>query len=193
MTCVMSEAAKIKRGIKVTSLEAIDEGADHEAYISLDESLADRNAEDPFDIVRRNEDYPAIMDMEGVRGNLMVGVLWLQPERCKHVTRQSVPSTQICACRVGRTRNQFHFTETNLSHQRRSRRCSLRSIDRSISPTYRVNKTSLSADSANCKSLSSLIEAIRCSMSAFRLTQLLASVTRWSIKRINRLSSNLPA
>jgi len=65
-TCVMSEAAKIKRGIKVTSLEAIDEGADHEAYISLDESLADRNAEDPFDIVRRNEDYPGIMDMEGV-------------------------------------------------------------------------------------------------------------------------------
>ncbi len=65
-TCVMSEAAMIKRGIKVTSLEAIDEGADDEAYISLDESLADRNAEDPFDVVRRNEDYPAIMDMEGV-------------------------------------------------------------------------------------------------------------------------------
>ena len=65
-TCAMSEASRIKHGFKVVSLEAIDEEADHEAYISLDESLADRNAEDPFDIVRRREDYPAIMDLEGV-------------------------------------------------------------------------------------------------------------------------------
>jgi hypothetical protein len=64
--CVMSEASRIKHGIKVGSLEALDEGAGHEAYISLDESLADRNAEDPFDVVRRSEDFPAIMDMEGV-------------------------------------------------------------------------------------------------------------------------------
>ena len=65
-TCVMSEAARLKHGIKITSLESVDEEADDEAFMLFRESLADAAAEDPFDVVRRSQDYPAIMDLEGV-------------------------------------------------------------------------------------------------------------------------------
>jgi len=65
-TCAMSEASRIKHGFKVVSLEAIDEEADGEAFIRLDESLADHDADDPFDVVRRGMDYPYIMEREGV-------------------------------------------------------------------------------------------------------------------------------
>jgi hypothetical protein len=63
-TCVLSDAARIKHGLTIISLEALDEDADDDILVKFKESLADRDAEDPFEVVRRAADYPAIFEMK---------------------------------------------------------------------------------------------------------------------------------
>lgn len=65
-SCVLSKGAKIKHGLKVTSLDSTDEGSVTAPRSQLTESLEDRDTENPFDIVRRRSDYPWIMDREEV-------------------------------------------------------------------------------------------------------------------------------
>lgn len=61
--CVMSEAARVRRGIRIASLhDEIDNGK--EKPLMLRDSLADHDAENPFDIVRRESDYPKIFEVE---------------------------------------------------------------------------------------------------------------------------------
>ena len=63
--CVMSEAAKFKHGIRVASLDD-DHGIESSRPRWLRESLADRDAENPFEVARRAIDFPAIFALEGV-------------------------------------------------------------------------------------------------------------------------------
>ena len=63
--CVMSEAARIKRGIRIGSLDeviCVDDGRP----LTLHECLAGDDGENPFDIVRREQDYADIFEKESV-------------------------------------------------------------------------------------------------------------------------------
>ena len=63
--CVMSEATRLRRGVRVVSLDQdIDPIVDQD--VKLREALAADDAEDPFDVVRREHDYPDILEAEGV-------------------------------------------------------------------------------------------------------------------------------
>ena len=63
--CVMSEATRLRRGVRVVSLDQdVDPVVDQD--VKLREALADGEAEDPFDVVRREHDYPAILEAEAV-------------------------------------------------------------------------------------------------------------------------------
>lgn len=63
--CVMSESGRAKRGVRVVSLDDTV-CSDRRRSAPLRECLADRDAENPFDIVRRIHDYPDILDSEKV-------------------------------------------------------------------------------------------------------------------------------
>lgn len=63
--CAMSEAAKIKHGIRVASLDDESDTGDFHPR-RLRESLADRDAENPFDVARRAIDFAAIFALESV-------------------------------------------------------------------------------------------------------------------------------
>lgn len=63
--CVMSEAARIKHGVRVESLDD-DHDTEGSRPRRLRESLKDRDAENPFEVARRAIDYPAIFALESV-------------------------------------------------------------------------------------------------------------------------------
>lgn len=63
--CVMSEARRYRHRTRVVSLDQ-DQSDDALSSNPLRESLADRDAENPFDVVRRSIDYPEIFEMEEV-------------------------------------------------------------------------------------------------------------------------------
>ena len=63
--CVMSEAARLRRDVRVVSLDQdVDPVVDHD--LKLREALANDDAENPFDVVRREHDYPDILKSEAV-------------------------------------------------------------------------------------------------------------------------------
>ena len=65
--CVMSERTQALGRSKVESIHAMVPGdAPYRAAIPLAEALADRRAEDPYDIVRREYDYTIILGLERV-------------------------------------------------------------------------------------------------------------------------------
>jgi hypothetical protein len=63
--CVMSRATQRKHDFRVVSLDG-DWAEDDRRRLQCTEALADSDAEDPFDVVRRGHDYPAIFEAEQV-------------------------------------------------------------------------------------------------------------------------------
>ena len=63
--CVMSEATRLRRGVRVVSLDQ-DVDPTEARGLKLREALADNDAEDPYDVVRRDHDYPSILKQESV-------------------------------------------------------------------------------------------------------------------------------
>jgi len=64
--CVMSRATQRKHDFRVVSLDRDWAEENHGRPLRYSEALADRDAEDPFDVVRRSQDYPAIFEAEQV-------------------------------------------------------------------------------------------------------------------------------
>lgn len=63
--CAMADATRVKRGVNVMSLDANFDFDDPDAR-RLSHVLADRRANDPVDVVRRDYDYDWIFDQEQI-------------------------------------------------------------------------------------------------------------------------------
>lgn len=102
--CVMAELTKNRHRFRIASL---DEQVGHGDSRSHGESLADRDAEDPFDVVRRRHDYPAIFTMESVSAKGIATFRYLLATKGEGSKKELAAVLGITGARVTQLRHQL--------------------------------------------------------------------------------------
>ena len=102
--CVMAELTKNRHRFGIASLDEKIGNGDSRSH---GESLADRDAEDPFDVVRRRHDYPAIFTMESVSAKVIATFHYLIETKGEGPKKELAVELGVTGARVTQMRHEL--------------------------------------------------------------------------------------